>query len=170
MARLASALADRYAVERELGTGGMASQADRRAGPSRGVACAMLLRAGGQLLWLRCSSVLCAALADRYTIEHELGAKAKAGRHNVPRLVDVAKWLRGFAPRSQKVLQQRCRVKMAAVLATGVEPARALAQRGANPLRLPISPRQHLHRQRTLASPKAGTLDFAPVAEPRDSM
>jgi hypothetical protein len=32
LARLASALSDRYKIERELGSGGMACQADRRAG------------------------------------------------------------------------------------------------------------------------------------------
>ncbi len=51
----------------------------------------------------------------------------------------------------------RCRVNNAAVLAVGVEPTRAEAQRLAMPSRLPVPPRQHLFRQRTLTPQRAET-------------
>ena len=60
--------------------------------------------------------------------------------------------LRDLTTRIGTLLRLSGRVKDAAVLAVGLEPTRATAQRVVKPSRLPVSPRQHQNRQRAMAT------------------
>ena len=97
-------------------------------------------------------------------IDHQ--GKGKSRRETL-RLSGAANWATRPHNPYLTVLWSRGRVKGAAVLAVRFELTWAFAQRVVMPSRLPISPRQHLNRQRAMATRKGKTRRFHIRSGPR---